>query len=850
MKISFNWLKQYIALDISAEKTAEILTGCGLEVESIEKHETVKGGLSGCIIGEVKTKEKHSDADRLSVCTVDIGKETLLNIVCGADNVAGGQKVVVATAGSILFPPKGESITIKKTKIRGVISEGMICAEDEIGVGGPPCETALAERGESHLGIMVLDDSAAIGTPAKDYFSARGKYEEDYIFEIGLTPNRSDAASHIGVAKDLFAVLNWSHPENKYELNIPEINPEGFENSQGLEKKIEITVEDTVSCPHYSGITISGVTVSESPGWLKKRLQATGLKPINNIVDITNFVLHETGQPLHAFDADKISGGKIIVKKLSEPQQFVTLDGVERTLTKNDLMICNAQKPMCIAGVMGGMESGITDETKNIFLESACFLPFSIHKTSKKHNLRTDSSFRFERGTDPNITVYALQRTASLIKEIAGGTFSEITDIYPSPIKEKKVSFSFYGCNRLIGKTIEHDTIKRIITLLGMEIISEGPDALLVEVPTDKTDIEGEEDIVEEILRIYGCNNIEIPSSVHASLSIVSKPDTWELQNIISDLLCGTGFSEIMSNSFTDSRLMDLLPAEPVRPGHPGGKEKVVELINPLSPELNILRPTLLFSGLEAITYNQNRKKNDLKLFEFGKIYKRDEGKGARDELKNIKEENHLALFLCGKRQSESWNSSAMNVDFFYLKSCVNNVLKRLGIEKKIEEIGEYGDTKASIFSSGVSYRFRKKNIIEFGIVKKSILKKFTVKQEVLFADFNWDELMELIKNYSICYKPIPRFPEVRRDLALIVDKKIKYELMESLAFNTEKELLKEVNLFDVYEGEKIGAGKKSYALSFILQNENTTLTDSEVEQVMQKLLKVYQEKAGAVIRS
>lgn len=812
MKISYNWLKQYISLDISPEKTAELLTDCGLEVESVEKYETVKGGLAGCVIGEVLTKEKHPDADRLSVTTVTIGTGVPLNIVCGASNVAVGQKVVVATVGSTIYPAKGEPITLKRAKIRGAASEGMICAEDEIGMG------------DSHAGIMVLDPLAKIGMPAKDYF----KIEEDFILEIGLTPNRADAASHTGVAKDLYTVLNWNLPENKYELRLPSVNDFEVESSN---RKIEVAVEDQNACPRYSGITISGVAVKESPGWLKKRLLSIGLKPINNIVDATNFILHELGLPLHAFDADKISGGKIVVKKTPAGTKFITLDGAERTLTADDLMICSEKEPMCIAGVFGGLNSGVSNETKNVFLESAYFSPASIRKTSKHHLLKTDASFRFERGADPSGTVYALKRAAMLIKEIAGGTFSsEIVDIYPVPIEENKISFSFHHCDRLIGKKIDHAQIKRILQLLGIKVVNEGGETLFLSIPTNKSEVTIPEDVVEEVLRIYGCNNIEIPTAVHSSLSFVSKPDIEKIRNVISDLLCGSGFTEIMSNSLTNSELLNLLASE---------KETAVELLNPLSPELSILRPTLLFSGLEAIAYNQNRKNSDLKLFELGKTYKHKTGK------ENFLEEAHLALFLCGKKQAESWNSQQESVDFFHLKSFVDTVLKKLGIKSE-----QTIEISSEILSSGLSYSCSNKKIVEFGFVKKVFLKKFDIKQEVFYADFNWDNLMAVSKNTSIRFKELAKFPEVRRDLALIVDKNVKYELLESLAFQTEKTLLKNVNLFDVYEGEKIEAGKKSYALSFILQDENATLTDKEIDKVIQKLITTYQEKASAIIRS
>ena len=816
MKISYNWLKQYINLDITPEKTAQVLTDCGLEVESVEKHETVKGGLDGLVIGEIKTKDKHPDADRLSLTTVDIGTGTLLNIVCGAQNVAAGQKVVVATIGTTIYPSNGEPLTMKKAKIRGAVSEGMICAEDEIGLG------------TSHEGIMVLDASAKIGTLAKDYF----KIDNDFILEIGLTPNRADAASHIGVARDLFTTLNWRLSSNTYQLNLPDVSNFKIESNNS---PIEVIIEDKNACPRYSGVTISGVTIKESPEWLKKYLTAIGLKPINNIVDATNFVLHEIGQPLHAFDADKISGRKIIVKKAASGSKFVTLDGIERTLSVDDLMICSATEPMCIAGVFGGIHSGITNDTKSIFLESAYFSPVSIRKTSKHHGLKTDASFRFERGTDPNITVYALQRAALLIKEIAGGVISsDVLDVYPAPIEETQVTLQYAQCDRLIGEKINRDSIKRILELLGIKIISSSQESVLLSVPTNKVDVKAEEDVIEEILRIYGCNSIPIPSVVRSSLSYNTKPDTEKIRNTISDLLCGLGFIEIMSNSLTNASYLEMIPST---------KDRAVELLNPLSPELNILRPTLLFSGLEAIAYNQNRKNADLKIFEFGKSYIRISNN--KSDLKSIEETSHLTLFMCGNKHNESWSQPQIAVDFFSIKAAVENVLNRLGITSY-----QTSEISNELIANGLSFSIQKREIVQFGWTKKSSLKKFDIKQEVFYAEFNWDFVTEVIKSSIVRYKEISKFPEVRRDLALVLDKNVKYELIESLAYQTEKHLLKNINLFDVYEGDKIDAGKKSYALSFILQNENATLTDKEVDTVMQKLVKVYQEKTNALIRS
>ena len=826
MKISYNWLKQYLRLspsgdafpEINPEKTAELLTGCGLEVESIEKHETIKGGLEGCFIGEVKTKEKHPDADRLSITTVDIGRESLLNIVCGAPNVAAGQKVVVATVGTTLYPSKGEPITLKKAKIRGAASEGMICAEDELGLGA------------SHDGIMVLEEEAKIGTPAKEYFHI----ESDYILEIGLTPNRPDAASHTGVAKDLFAVLNLSSEDIAYPFNPPSV--EGFE-PDSFDSNLTVSVEDPEACPRYSGLTLSGITVKESPDWLKQRLTAIGQKPINNIVDITNFVLHELGQPLHAFDADKIRGGKVIVKTLPEGTVFTTLDGTERKLSGNDLMICSGSEPMCIAGVFGGLHSGVTSATKNIFLESACFSPSSIRRTSKHHGLKTDASFRFERGTDPNITIYALQRAALLIKELAGGRItSDVIDVYPKPIIEKKIALSFFNLDRLIGKKLERTTVKKILNLLDIEVEHEGGETLLLNIPTNKVDVTQEADVIEEILRIYGCNNIEIPSSVHASLSYAPKPDPDRLRNMVADLLCGTGFMEIMSNSLTSASYMELLPSM---------NGTAVELLNPLSPELNILRPTLLFSGLEAVAYNRNRKSADLKMFEFGSIYFKTTSNKPSCALEDIREESRLSLLLAGMRGEENWNEKQSAVDFYFLKSIVENVLRKLGLScSKTEETSNEQIGNGLILFSG------KSELVRFGWVNKTVLRKFDIKQEVFFADFNWDTLMDLSGNSQVRYRELSKFPEVRRDLALVVDQQVHYLELEQLAFQTERKLLKRVGLFDVYEGDKIAAGKKSYALSFILGDEQATLTDKQVESAMERLIRVFREKVNAEIRS
>jgi phenylalanyl-tRNA synthetase beta chain len=814
MKISYNWLKDYIKTDLSPEAIGILLTDCGLEVEAIEKFETVKGGLKGIVVGEVISKEKHPDADRLNLTTVDVGTGTLLNIVCGAANVEAGQKVIVATIGAQLFPTVGEPFEIKKSKIRGQNSEGMICAEDEIGLG------------VSHAGIMVLDASAKVGTPANEYF----KIEEDHVLEIGLTPNRADATSHVGVARDLVAVLNAQKGAAIHFLDLPEVRLFETDNTTSV---ITVTVEDHVACPRYSGLSLSDITVADSPEWLKNRLKAIGVRPINNIVDATNFVLHELGQPMHAFDADKIKGGKVIVKKLADKTKFKTLDETERELSADDLMICHADGGMCIAGVFGGLESGVTAETKNIFLESAYFNASSVRKSSKRHGLKTDASFRYERGTDPNITVYALKRAALLIKEIAGGSItSEIIDIYPSPIEHFKVPFSFEKCEQLIGKKIELEHVKNIIASLGIEIEHEGNDALLLSVPPFKVDVQREQDVIEEVLRIYGYNNIEIPKVLNSSLSFAEKPDKEKIQNVVSELLTNNGFSEMMCLSLTKGEYATKLSSL--------SDERSVAMMNPLSSDLNVLRQTLLFSGLETIAYNQNRKNADLKLYEFGKTYIAIKG----DTTKYI-ETKHLSVFITGRKQEESWNAANDTMTFYTLKGIVKTVLERLGINDfKLAALN------ADAFSQGLSFTWNKKTLVEFGEISKSLSSKLMdIKMPVFYADFNWDLVLEAMKNSSTMYSEVPKFPEVRRDLALLIDKAIQFEQLEQLAYQSEKSLLKNVNLFDVYEGDKLPDGKKSYALSFILQDENATLTDKQIEKIMEKLMKTYQEKVGAEIR-
>ncbi|MDQ3047111.1 MAG: phenylalanine--tRNA ligase subunit beta [Bacteroidota bacterium] len=814
MKISYSWLKNYVITDLGPEEVGKLLTDCGLEVEGIEKFETVKGGLEGMVIGEVMSKEKHPDADRLNITTVDIGTGTLLNIVCGASNVEAGQKVVIATIGAKLYPATGEPFEIKKSKIRGATSEGMICAEDEIGLG------------TSHAGIMVLNPEIKVGTLAKDYF----KIEEDFIFEIGLTPNRADAASHVGVARDLLAVLNAkATEEEQLSLQLPDVSAFTIGNTHS---KIDVVVEDVIACPRYSGLSISNVRVEESPEWLKNRLKAIGLRPINNIVDVTNFVLHELGQPMHAFDADKIKGSKVIVKKLSDGTKFITLDGTERELSSEDLMICDEDGGMCIAGVFGGSKSGVTESTTNIFLESAYFNSTSVRKSSRKHGLKTDASFRYERGADPNMTITALKRAAILITAITGGEVSsEIIDVYPAAIENFKVPFSFERCFCFIGKELDKDLVKKILVSLDIQIENEGNDALLLSVPPFKVDVQREQDVIEEVLRIYGYNNIEIPTALNASLSYAEKPDKERIRNVISDQLSSNGFSEIMCLSLTKSEYAaQLSTLDP---------EKSVKMMNPLSSDLNGLRQTMLFSGLETIAYNQNRKNADLKLYEFGKTYGMIKGEETR-----FIETSHLSIFVTGDKTEETWSGKSKQVDFYFLKGIVSALLERLGIQgiKTAEYSGD-------VFSQGMCFNWNKRKLVELGSVSRSILKNMDIRNEVFYADVNWDLLLEAVKKTTVMYTEVPKFPEVRRDLALLIDKAVQFEQLEQLAYQAEKQLLKSVHLFDIYEGDKLPSGKKSYALSFILQDDAATLTDKQIEKIMDKLMKTYKEKTGAEIR-
>ncbi len=821
MKISFNWLKEYVDIDLKSEDVAKILTNTGLEVEGIEKFESVKGGLKGVVIGHVKSYAKHPDADKLSLTTVDIGNDTVLPIVCGASNVAAGQKVVVATVGAVLYSGD-QSFEIKRAKIRGQVSEGMICAEDELGLG------------DSHDGIMVLPDDAVVGTPASEYF----QIEEDNVFEIGLTPNRTDAMSHIGVARDLVAAINLHQRFDREPLRLflPCINNFKPDNNN---LPIEVIIEDTEACPRYSGVSISGVEVKESPEWLKNRLMAIGLRPINNLVDISNFVLHETGHPNHFFDADKIEGNKIIIKKEPKGTVFTTLDEVKRELTGDDLMICDAEKGMCLAGVFGGLDSGVTEKTKNLFIESAYFDPKTIRKTARHHGLNTDSSFRFERGADPNATLFALKLAALMVTRIAGGNISsDIADVYPVPVKKLTIKLQYKNVDRLTGQKIQRDTIKDILVWLEMEPHCETDEGLLVDVPTFKTDVTREADLIEEILRIYGYNNIQIPAQLRSSISHVQKPDNEHLQNIVSDYLAANGFYEIINNSLTKSSYAEKLGfLDP---------DKDVRILNPLSADLNVMRQILVTSGLETINYNLNRKNLNLKLFEFGNVYAIDKDRADGDPLNKYRQSRQMVIFVTGNINQESWYHQEKEADFYYLKNIVLNVLKRLKLEESLfvtEPVSNH------VFETGSKMNIGSDHLLGYGLMNKKLLHYFDIKQPVYMACFQWDLILKLMKQHSVVYRPVPKFPEVRRDFALVVDKNIDFETLRKLAFETEKHLLKNVNLFDVYEGEKIGQGKKSYAISFILQDETKTLTDKMIDKTMAKIQKTYETKANARLR-
>ena len=806
MKISYNWLKQFIKTDWNSEETAALLTDLGLEVEVVEKYQSVKGGLEGIVVGHVLTCVPHPDADRLKLTTVDLGTGTPVQIVCGATNVDAGQKVPVATIGTILYDKDGVAFTIKKGKIRGQESHGMICAEDELGLG------------TSHDGIMILDSTLIPGTKASEVF----KIENDEVFEIGLTPNRADAMSHLGTARDLRAGLLQSG------VNVELITPSVSNFRVDMRTlKIDTVIEETALAPRYCGVTISGITVKPSPNWLQDRLKAIGINPKNNIVDVTNYVLHELGQPLHAFDASKING-KIIVKTVAAGTKFTTLDDVERTLHEEDLMICDEKGPLCIAGVFGGKNSGVSDNTTSIFLESAYFNPVSIRKTAKRHQLNTDASFRFERGIDPTITAYALKRAALLIQEMAGGEItSDVSDVYKKKIEDFSVFLNFANVAKIIGQEIPKDTIKQILVSLEIKVNSVSDAGLGLTIPSYRVDVQREIDVIEEILRVYGYNNISFSKKFNATVSNSPRNEDYKLQNIIATQLNSQGFNEMMANSLTTAsyvQLSDMLK-----------EEYNVTMLNPLSNDLATLRQSLLFSGLEALTYNINRKNSDLKLFEFGKTYHK--------FLSGFEEHKHLTLFLTGNRNQENWTSTQKPSDFFLFKGYVDAILARFGIQK-IQNSPVISD----VFSEGIAIGTGHNALVEFGMVKKSILKHFGIKQEVFYADFNWDVIIKMISS-KIKFVEIPKYPEVRRDLSLLIDQNVTYDNIYAIARQTEKTLLKSINLFDVYEGQNLPEGKKSYALSFIIQDSTKTLTDAQIDKIMGKLQNNFETELGAILR-
>ncbi|MFN7912511.1 MAG: phenylalanine--tRNA ligase subunit beta [Bacteroidota bacterium] len=807
MKISYKWLNSIVKSNYSSEQIATLLTSSGLEVEGVEQYETVKGGLKGLVIGQVLECTKHPDADKLKLTKVTIGNNQVLDIVCGAPNVEAGQKVVVATVGAKLFPNTGEPFEIKKSKIRGAVSEGMLCAEDEIGLGS------------SHAGIIVLPENVNVGESVSTFY----QLDNDDVFEIGLTPNRSDAASHLGVARDLIAIHNSKNPGSPLTINLSHLQslPEA-----GTVNNVSINVMDNLACPRYSGLIISGITVKDSPDWLKQALNAIGVKPINNIVDVTNYVLHHLGQPLHAFDLNAIEGKEVNVRFANDNERLITLDGIERELKKSDLVIANSKEVMCLAGVFGGKQSGVSSATTSIFLESAYFDAGVVRKTAKTHGLKTDSSFRFERGTDPEMTVTALTMAANLIFELAGGFLSmDIKDHYPEKLAPYKIAFSFTNCNALIGKAIDKGIIKSIITNLGIEIENEGNDALLLNVPRYKTDVTREADVIEEIMRIYGYNNVEVSKAISYTAFNESYNYAGSTEYELSNLLIGFGFNEMMNLSLISDKYFDQ-------------KEQLVYVVNPLSSDLNVMRSDLIHSGLEAITYNINRKSNDLKLFEFGRTYVKS---GSADTP--YTEQKQLSVFITGQFLAENTNGLALQSDIYHLKNIITQLLLKCGITEVKTELSNNPK-----FEYGIALMHNGSIIAEVGKLGKVILNAHDIDQAVFCAILNVERLVKQKSKQKIVFEELSKFPSVRRDLALLIDKSVQYEHLREIAFTTEKKLLKDVNIFDIYEGEKL-AGKKSYALSFTLENTEATLTEKQIDGVMEKLIKNYKEKVSAELR-
>jgi phenylalanyl-tRNA synthetase beta chain len=816
MNISYRWLKEYINLEYTADEVSAFLTQIGLEVGSMEEVETIKGGLRGLVIGEVLTCVQHPDSDHLSKTTVNVGNGEILPIVCGAPNVAAGQKVVVATVGTTLYDGDNE-FKIKKSKIRGEVSEGMICAEDEIGLG------------TSHDGIMILDATAVPGTPASEFF----KIESDFMLEVDLTPNRIDSASHIGIARDLAAYIKQKHPISYHRPSVDAFKVD----NHSLEIPVEVL--NSAACPRYSGVTVSNVVVKESPEWLKNNLKLIGLKPINNIVDVTNFVLFETGQPLHAFDAADIKGGKVIVRTAEAGSKFVTLDGIEREMHGDDLLICNESEGMCIAGVFGGLHSGVKDSTTSVFLESAWFDSVYIRKTARRHTLSTDASFRFERGTDPNGTIYALKRAALLIKEVAGGEISsEIVDVYPNPVADFNVDVTYTNIKRLIGVDLGKEKIKHILDALEIRIETETETGFSLLVPPYRVDVKRECDVIEEILRIYGYNNIELPTQVNSSLQYSIKPNPTKLRNLIAEMLTAQGFNEIWSNSLTKSSYYENNSVHPI--------ESAVKLFNPLSNDLGSMRQTLLYGGLESIAHNANRKNPDLRLYEFGNCYFFNGSSLKDNPVRNYREEEHLALFVTGDKEAANWANPANKTSFFLLKSYAENILKRMGFSVLNLKSESFSN---ELISEGMQYFINGKKLVEIGVVSGKTLKAFNIENPVYFADFSMDAVFVELKNNKVVFAELPKYPEVRRDLALLIDKTIQFNQLRDLAFRSERKLLQSVDLFDVYEGKGVPEGKKSYAISYILRNDEMTLNDKQIEKIMQKFVSTYERELGAQLR-
>ena len=797
MNISYNWLKKYIDIDKTPEELSLILTDIGLEVELVDKVQSIPGGLEGLVVGEVKTCEQHPNADKLKVTTVDVGQSELLHIVCGAPNVRAGLKVIVATVGAFCHPSSGEPFKITKSKIRGEVSEGMLCGEDEIGLGS------------SHAGIVELRSDAVPGSLVKDYFNI----QDDYRYEIGLTPNRADAASHLGVARDLAAYF-------RIPYTLSDVS--GFQ--EGQEEGVQVDVQALSAAPRYAGVTIADITVGESPDWLKEKLNVIGVRPINNIVDITNYILHDLGQPLHAFDAAKITGNQVVVRYAQENEPFVTLDGVERKLSAEDLIIADAEKPMCIAGVFGGEHSGVSSSTTSIFLESAYFDAVAVRKTSKRHSLKTDSSFRFERGTDPNMPVYALQKAILMIQEIAGGkVVSTVFDSYPDPVSPFVFPVNYDRVRRLIGKDIPNVEIREIMKALGIGLSDEQGDDVTVSVPAYKVDVTREVDVVEEVLRIYGYNNIELKPQIKSSLNTTEKPDREVLLNQIADLLIGNGYNEILNNSLTKISFIE-------------DENTAVRLVNPLSSDLDTMRQNLLFSALTTVSYNQKRKNPNAKYFEYGKTYfKTEEG---------YQERQNLSLCIAGDLTAEHWGSKPKKTNFYHLKAAVDTIIKRLNISSlQVQEV------EGNYFEYGLSYNKGQKTLVTLGCVSANNLQKADVDGKVYFAQFDWDLVIKVIRKNTIKYKEVSKFPAVRRDLSLLVDEKVSFEDLVKIATKTERKLLKEMNIFDVYKGTGLPEGKKSYALSFTLQDEEKTLNDKQIDAIIKKLMLNFEQEIGAVVR-